>query len=383
VKVTWVALFSILPLPAFTADVAYKPSDISRAVGVARKTIVGLDIRFQVSTRVVRGSFTESAKREYPGASPTEVPDHDITLSYENRALIDFTTGRYAMDGYTPHFKLKTDSNNRPLLESYGEFAHSAFDGTRFYMLRPKQKLDPRSIPPGIKYPVEFLQLETKDGGTIGAELYPIYIWAGTFIIHDDELKAVECRPTLDLSGCKIVGPVLIDGSNSIVVTTRAASSGAYSDLVLEMGSGLRPKTWTRYWRDGHRSVTELRYSPDATNIGVPALVSWSVHDYDASFGLKRQSTVIVQSFIINPSFDKDGFRLSPSAGMVVQRGIDKSTVFTVAGQPDVVFRTNYDLNRTIEGSRWGWGSILAVIGGIGLALVAVLVVRKKFYCRA
>jgi hypothetical protein len=354
---------------------AHDIAAVKSAIEGTRQAVRSVDMRYSVKVTMFRGSLTAAARFDFP-ALEGDVPASEELLSYENQLLIDFATGRFAMDGSTDHFKVRLDEVGKVIVDSYTIYSRSAFDGSRVYMLRPKDKLDPRSVPPGIKYPVEFLEFDSKDGGEVSDELLPLYLWSGALPLSDVPLQPTTSRAALDFKRCRAVTVPTSDGRGAVVLTTWPTSSGAYSEFVLNAIYSFRPTKWIRYSPNGARIVADIRYRVLQAE-GVPIVESWTTQQYSSTGALQRQVDVSVLSFKPNPQFDDGRFRLQPTSGMVVQEGISSGTSFKRAGD-SVSFQTNYELNHYMEETEWSWSAVAGIIAIIVcLILVTAILVRN------
>jgi hypothetical protein len=97
---------------------AHDIAAVKSAIEGTRQAVRSVDMRYSVKVTMFRGSLTAAARFDFP-ALEGDVPASEELLSYENQLLIDFATGRFAMDGSTDHFKVRLDEVGKVIVDSY------------------------------------------------------------------------------------------------------------------------------------------------------------------------------------------------------------------------------------------------------------------------
>jgi hypothetical protein len=343
-------------------------AEITRAIDRSRAATQSVKLEYRVTYRICKGSYTETARDELPSPPTSAVPSEDIVLEYDIESLIEFQSPRGWSKG--GQVDINVPGNGGSAIEAFVQWKHSAFDGRFAHVLQPRQRMDARNIPKGIKYPVEYLRLEVPDGGLsseIAEERYSLYFWAGGVAEPGVALTPGNHRSAYNLADWRIIGPLTFHDVYGYSLTTPPSRSGAFDEYLLEREMDYRPRRWVRHWRNGRKLIIETTYTKNSDSSIIPA--SWTVQTYDPVGTLTQQSDFRVTSIAINPLFDTTDFELSPADGMVMELISKNQSEFRLAGNEQLHAQTNYALNRLIDSkTKFWWIAVISV--GIGLLVL-------------
>jgi len=365
----WITSFMGQSVFAQSFDSSAFTAKLTADIEQVRARVVAVTCKASVEVVICKGAMTESAEQRFRKRLAVDLPANDEVMELTKSFLLDFVSGHFLAEGTDHRSSLQLDPSGSPSLTLFRQWATTAFDGTHFRTLTPREKLHQRSIPPGIRYPVEFW--ESKPDGadpfTFDIGLLPLF-WCGG-AISDQAITAKTVRGELPLRRWRAALAVNNPSSRMITLTSPPGRYGEYCQFVIPEGGGFHPVK--SIFNDGKHVSSELDVSWDDTDQGrLPR--QWFVKRFRRDGQLKSQEHFKVHSVRLNPPVNADSFVLLPRKGMIVESRDGKSLVFAVHGE-QFQASTNYELNNLID-RQWHWMALLlfalAVI--VAIALIAL-----------
>lgn len=308
------------PGPATSASAG--PPDlatIQASLESLRKTAAITHIRYKCRIRIVQRSMNEYLEPPRARGVGPFVPAEDMVAEVEYELLRDFRRNRSWSKGADYAVELTKDADGSDGLMGYCEFYEAAFDGRELTRLTPKQNVDPKSLAPGIKIPVEFSRYALQDGAEdpeTDLGLYPIHLAEGSLPSPDEPITASRYLPPFAPQKCRLAGCTTIDGKELPVLVSTPVSGGVYDEFVLRSDLGYVPLRWTRYY--GRRPYRVVNIAYDSASDTRPRLGGWTVQQYHSTGALDREETYTVQYLSHVDCAPDVKLRLTPTEGMIV-----------------------------------------------------------------
>jgi hypothetical protein len=364
----WFLCWSAFAQPTNRSDLMAKQStDIERL----RSKVKTLACDMSVEVVVCKGAMNEAAEVRFRKKLETTLPPDDYIVELTKSVLFDFANGRYSANGLDHRVMLELDTRGAPTAVFFREWAATAFDGTHLRSVTPREKLNPKSIPRGIKYPVEFWEskVDETDPTTFDVALAPLF-WCGG-AISDRAFTTKSMRGPVPLRQWNVKPAAQGDRGKLISLVSPPGQFGEHCELVVPE-TAFQPVKCV--FNNGKRVTSLIEVSYQDTDMGrVPR--EWIVKELRGDGKLNSQQTYKVKSIRLNPSVNSDSFVLVPTNGMVVESRDGKSLIFAMHGK-QLRASTNFALNSLIDQQWHRAGLVLLAIAAF--AVIVFVVFRRR-----
>jgi hypothetical protein len=344
-----------------------------------RKTAPIIRIRYKGKIRIIKGSMNEVSDPSRASEVGASIPNEDIVFETSKELICDFPRNRSWCKGTDWAVATKKDAGGTDRAFGYLRFAEGANNETELTCLSPKERIDPRSMSPGIKVPAEFSHFKlTADGPTpeFDFAVYPIYLSQGCLPAPDQAITAKLFLPAFNPEKWRVSGTTVLEGRELPVLVSSPDSAAGHYEYVLRPDLSYVPCRWTRYYEGVPLQIVTIAYDAVSSR---PTLRGWTFQEYGTPGVLGREEIYTVESVNTLNSVDDSLFRISPKKGMIA---LDLNHQdFRVVGADSVRFSTNYEANdylgRGKRVSAWGRVLIASSIVAAGIMVVTFWIRRR------
>ncbi len=333
-------------------------------------------IKYKVKVRIIKGSRNEFMEPPRLPGSGVDVPSEDLVTEPPPREQIDdFPRNRSWGKGSSVRYSIEKDAGGSERMAPYFEFSESASDGIESISISPKDRIDPRAIPEGIKVPVEVHRSKVSDdrkNQTLEKRLYPLFLSEGSLPSPDQPLPGRGFLQAFAPERWRVSGSTLLDGRECPVLVSAPNQTGEYDEYTLRPDLHYVACRLVRYYKGDPTQVVAIEYQPLEGRR--PRLKSWKIQDYHPAGVLFTEESFTVESVKHLDSVDDSLFKLKPEDGMIVM-DLDRMR-FGIAGDEAASFATQVDANAYLErrAGSWNWVWIISlgalVVAGTGGVIV-------------